>query len=532
MQAQIYDVVVVGSGVAGAMTAWVLARNGARVLILEAGEKLQRHQLAERSRQSSRWDSMAPYPAKAHARHADPVGDPAYLTWTAKPYHTTYIRAAGGTTWHWGSASWRFLAKDFQLHSHYGVGRDWPLSYAELEPFYCEAEYEMGVAGRDIPHLDAPRSKAFPMPPPAFSHMDQVLAAPLKAIGMELFQEPVARNSQFYDQRPACCGNNNCVPICPIGAQYCADMTLDKALQAGADIRYNAVVSQLSDAADGSISQLSYLEPNGTRQTIQARYYVLAANAIESCKILLMSKTTHSPAGIANSSGLVGCNLMDHPHISAAFDCPLPVYAGRGPIGITGITQFMDGDFRRKMGGKKFSILNGNPLEAVSEELIDQGLSGEALDQAIRHKAVRRFSSYVQHEQLPHRDNRVLLHPTARDVLGLPLPVVHWQPDDYAIKSCEHSADLYRQMAKALGAEVHIEMHMGSDAHTLGTTIMGTNPMDSVVDANCCSHDHPNLYLNGGTVFSSGSTVNPTLTIAALALRLGHHLTSRLQRPA
>lgn len=529
MSAKTYDLVIVGSGVAGAMTAWKAARAGLSVLILEAGPRLERHQLAARHRASSRWDSMAPYPAQPHARQADPVGDPGYLTSTAQAYDTTYIRAAGGTTWHWGSASWRIPAKDFRLKQHYGVGRDWPISYDDLEPFYGEAEREMGVSGREIPHLDLPRSSAFPMPPVQFSVMDQVLAGPLKALGMELFQEPVARNSQLYDNRPACCGNNNCVPICPIGAQYCADMTLTKALQAGAEIRYNAVVHQLTDLADGQINALYYLDPAGQRFQVNARCYVLAANAIESCKILLMSATSHSPAGIANSSGLVGCNLMDHPHIYATFDCSLPVYAGRGPIGITGITQFMDGEFRKKMGAKKFSILNGNQLEPVSEHLIQQGLSGEALNQAIRYQAVRRFSSYVQHEQLPHRDNRVTLHPTEKDVLGLPLPVVHWRVDDYARKSCEHSADLYRKIAKAIGAEVQIDMHMGSDAHTLGTTIMGTDPEQSVVNADCRAHDHPNLYLNGGTVFASGSSVNPTLTIAALALRLADHLIKKLQ---
>ncbi|MEL7478952.1 MAG: GMC family oxidoreductase [Pseudomonadota bacterium] len=523
-----YQAVVVGTGVAGVMAAKKLVEAGVKTLILEAGKRLNREELVKISRATARWDSMAPYPAAAHARHADPIGDPDYITSTKKSYDTSYVRHAGGTTWHWGSVSWRFIAKDFKLKSHYGIGRDWPIGYDDLERFYSEAEYEMGVSGTEIPHIDSPRSQPFPMASLQFTYMDKVLEKPLESLGMKLYQEPVSRNSRAYDNRPSCCGNNNCIPICPIGAQYCADMTLEKVLKMGADIRYNAVVNRLEDDEQGNITGLFYLEPDGREYKVTADHYILSANAIETVKILLNSKTKHSPTGIANQNDLVGRNLMDHPHIYATFDCDFPVYAGRGPVGITGITQFMDGEFRKSMAAKKFSILNGNHLESVAEQLIDKGYIGEALNKEIARVATHRFSSYVQHEQLPDPNNRIYLS-DKKDMLGLPMPVVEWSVEDYVVKSAEHSRDLYHQIAEKIGAKVHVEMHMGSDAHTLGTTIMGNNEHDSVVDKNCAAHAHKNLFLNGGTVFSSASSVNPTLTIGALGLRVGEHVAQLLK---
>lgn len=522
-----YSAVIVGTGVAGVMAAKKLVEAGENILILECGKRLHRDELSKISRATSRLDSMAPYPAAKHARHADPAGDPDYLKSTKNPYDTSYIRHAGGTTWHWGSVSWRFLAKDFKLKTHYGIGRDWPISYDDLERFYTEAEYEMGVSGREIPHINSPRSAKFPMPPLEFTYMDKVLEKSMDSLGMKLYQEPVSRNSRAYDNRPSCCGNNNCIPICPVGAQYGADMTLQKVLDAGADIKYDAVVHRLEDAEDGTIEALYYLDPTGREHKVMADHYILSANAIETVKILLNSKTKHSPSGIANQNDLVGRNLMDHPHIYAIFDCDFPVYAGRGPVGVTGVTQFMDGQFRGEMAAKKFSILNGNHLESVSEQLIDKGLMGDELNREIKRVATHRFSSYVQHEQLPYLKNRVYLS-TDKDEMGIPKPVVEWEVEDYVIKSAEHSKDLYHQMAKKIGAKVHVEMHLGSDAHTLGTTIMGSEPSNSVVDRNCVAHAHSNLILNGGTVFSSASSVNPTLTIGALGLRVGDYVAKKV----
>ncbi|MDP5009195.1 MAG: FAD-dependent oxidoreductase, partial [Glaciimonas sp.] len=143
------DVVIVGSGVAGAIVAHQLAKSGVSVLVLEAGPRLERWRIVENYRNTpSKDDFMTPYPATKHAPHPEYTPENNYLILKGEhKYNSQYIRAVGGTTWHWAAAAWRYLPSDFDMHKRYGVGRDWPISYDELEPYYYRAEVELGVSG-------------------------------------------------------------------------------------------------------------------------------------------------------------------------------------------------------------------------------------------------------------------------------------------------------------------------------------------------------------------------------------------------
>src|SRR5579872_6438094 len=322
------DVVVVGSGVAGALVAYELASAGATVVILEAGPRLERGEIVENYRRNpARGDMMIPYPASRNAPHPEYSAHAGGLPGRNAPYRKDnnylvlkgpdagayaqqYIRVVGGTTWHWAAACWRLLPSDFRLKSLYGVGRDWPISYDELEPYYCRAERELGVSGpNDGSDLGSPRSQPYPMDQLPLSYNDRRFADVLNGHGFTVVSEPVARNSRSYDDRPPCCGNNSCMPICPIGAMYSGITHVEKAEKAGARLIDNAVVYRVEVDARERVSAVLYKDGDGVSHRVTGKLFVLAANGIETPKLLLISTDDRHPGGVANSSDQVGRNL-------------------------------------------------------------------------------------------------------------------------------------------------------------------------------------------------------------------------------
>lgn len=521
------DLVVIGAGVAGGLVAKRAAEAGLRVTILCDGPVVTRADLVDRYRQSAPETMMSPYPAVPHAPQPQVARTDDYLIQKGPyPYNQQYIRAVGGTTWHWAAATWRYLPADMELKTRYGVGRDWPISYDTLEPWYQAAEEELGVAGPENAPYDAPRSQPYPMPPAPFSYLDQQFNTVLTRLGYAHIPAPQARNNaQVYDDRPPCCGNANCMPICPIGAQYSGNMSVEKAQRAGAELIADAVVHRLEVGADGRITAAHYLKPDGTAFRLKAARFVLAANGIEGPKILLMSTQENAPDGVANRSDMVGRNLMDHPGTSSSFQSAEPLWPGRGPNVLSAITNLRDGPWRDRMSARKLMILNMNPVAGIAKAAIDEGLTGEALRKAVRHRAARQQVITSFNEQLPDPANRIV--PSTEgltDALGIPRPEIRYNIDDYVHRAAEDTRARVDKIAEAMGAEPGSVSHNDGYApnnHITGATIMGTDPRDSVVDAECRTHDHDNLWIASSSTFPSVSSVNVTLTIAALSMRMG-----------
>ena len=532
------DVVVVGAGVAGAMVADVLVRAGHDVLILEAGPRLERADLVRRWRASDVTHFMAPYlQAQDYAPAPDPSNWGDYLIQTGPDsYNQQYVRGVGGTTWHWAAATWRFLPVDFRLRSAYGVGRDWPIDYDTLAPYYLDAETRMGVAGDDPPDAGddvlAPRQAPYPMAGLPLSYLDRTIAAALNPRGYRMLTEPVARNGRVYDGRPPCCGNNNCMPICPIGAQFNGIHAVQRAEAGGARVMPEAVAHFVELGGDGRAQAVRFLRPDGSEWRVTAARIVLAANGIETPRLMLMSAQEGAPDGLGNAGGALGRNLMDHPGTSVVFDMPRPVWPGRGPQEMTSILKWRDGRFRADFAAKKLHLWNGSSVGAVAEEKIAQGLTGTELRAAVRDTAARRCAINNFHEQLPDWSNRLTLSDRA-DPLGLPRPAIHWTVGDYVRRSAEHTAEVYRDIVDALGAKL-VSVGDGSDGfannnHIMGGTIMGEDPGDSVVDATTRVHGVENLWVASSSVFPSSACVNSTLTIAALALRTADSVATSLR---
>ena len=529
------DVVVVGSGVAGALLAERLAKAKLRVAVLEAGPRIDRAAAVARFLQAPVKVPESPYPRTPEADH--PVSDNTghwYRQSGPDQFKSTYIKAVGGTTWHWLGTCLRFLPVDLQLASRYGQGVDWPLGYDALEPYYLRAERALGVSGDSGETLGSPRSGDFPMPAIPTTYLDQVFANALAGTRYEVQSTPQARNAQPFDGRPPCCGSASCIPICPVGAKYDAAIHVAAAERQGARVLANATAVGIDVGMDGRIDAVRFRRPDLTEGVARARAYVLAAHAVETPRLLLHSAQTNAPTGVANGSDQVGCHLMDHPVQLSWALAGQPVWPYRGPISTSGIETCRDGEMRARHGSWRTQISNDGwnwptgGLLTLARTLAESGLRGTALRQAVHDQSARHVQLASLVEQLPDPANRVALA-EEKDHYGVPLPRIHFDIGSYARDGLQAARKAHTEVfAKLKASEVQHRDGFEGAGHIIGTCRMGADPANAVVDANLRSHQHDNLYITGSAVFPTGGTANPTLTIAALSLRLADRLTQRL----
>jgi choline dehydrogenase-like flavoprotein len=520
------DVVIVGSGVAGSLVAARLARSGVKVLILEAGPRVERGAALKQYADALIKIPECPYPDAPYAPRGRSDNPDHYLLQNGPDkFGSTYLRQVGGTTWHWLATTLRFVPDDFRMRSRFGVAVDWPLSYADLEPWYCEAERELGVAGDPNADLDAPRSRPYPLPPIPLSYLDTRVAAAIKG-RYTVEPTPQARNSQPHDGRPACCGSSSCIPICPVQAKYDATVHVAQAERGGAQLVADAVVTRVDVGADGRIAGLVVKRPDGTEDRATGRVYVIAAHGIETPKLLLQSRTDARPRGVANSSDQVGRNLMDHPTVLSWGLAAEPVWPYRGPLSTAGIESTRAGAWRNDHASFRVQIDNrgwawpgGTPSSTV-RTLLKQGLRGEALDRALSDRTSREVGLATMAEQLPLPENRIVPDFDQRDAIGVPRPRITFRIDDYTRRALEHGQRVHQEIFDALTAtDVQHGKDLFGAGHVMGTYRMGVDPRQSVVTPDQRAHDHANLFLLGSGVFPTGAASNPTLTLAALALR-------------
>lgn len=517
------------------------------------------------------------------------------------PFGSTYERRGGGTSWHWLGTALRLMPNDFKMKSVYGRGVDWPMTYDDLSKYYDQAEYEIGVSAdvseQALHGITFTDGYVYPMAKIPPSVLDQVMGAALKnekfeGSSLAVTGTPAGRNGVgnkvpafiqadttgafdqgylgkgFYDNgRRPCQGNTNCTPICPIQAKYDATVTLKKALQAGyVNILYQAVACSMTvDPTTNEITGVGYKmykdinnttqEERDTVYTAKGTKYIVAAHAIEAAKLLLM-------AGVANSSGQVGKNLMDHPMYLGWGLMPESTYPFRGPLATSGIEGTRDGDFRKDRASFRIEIGNegwnwpaGAPYSQIISMVCPQpagadpatvcnaytvvpGMFGSKLRQQIQKDFTRQFRIGYLIEQLPDEECTVTLSDTCTDSLGIPRPVINYRFDNYTMDAFKAAADATKQIFSTLGAEDFTGIPVGSggafrypdDAtgtiyyaqgagHVMGTHRMGFTKEDSVTDANMKSWDHDNLYIVGCGSFPTTATANPTLTMTALTFK-------------
>lgn len=530
-----YDVLIVGSGIAGAIVAYKLGQAGKKVLIIEAGPKIpaDRSQYMETFFKANAKTPESPYPPSTQgavkSTDENPMGlpDPAtentprytvlqidswrkkkqcYFDYVPQPnglsgdsplanfaYGSSYERIGGGTTWHWLGTSLRFLKSDFKLKSKYNVGVDWPSAngqdfYDYLVPYYEKATKEINVAGDKeamddlYTQLDGPSKYGpnydYPMPGITESLVDQDFAKNVTSMNIDgqpvyVTPTPQGRNSRPGERRQ-CAGNTNCIPICPIQAKYDATVTIARALQTGnVDILYQHVASKVlldpdTDEVSG-VECITYDTQTGGAtgtKTLTAKKYVMAAHAIETPKLMLMSTSEKFPHGVANSSKQMGKNLMDHIMYLGWGLSKDPVYPYRGPLSTSGIESVRDGAFRSERAAYRIEIGNDGWSWAASDPFNTLGdyvfglnnsqtnksaingqgknlkfdpslpdnskLFGKQLVETLNGIYTRQIRLGYLIEQLPNDQNYVTLSETLKDHLGLPRPKLQYMiPEDY-----------------------------------------------------------------------------------------------------
>jgi len=502
------------------------------------------------------------------------------------PFASTYERINGGTVRHWLGTSLRFVPADFEMKTRYDRFIDWPIKYDDLEAWYGDAEKEIGVSADvdDQKYLGIKFTSKYPMPSIPFSRVDEAvkkatdnLKIPgigLDAITWKVSSTPAGRNSQPYQERRVCAGNTNCIPICPIGAKYDPSVTMQDALRTGnVTIWYRHVASQVNVDGNGRVSGIDYLRydtdtgPITGRGRITAKIYIIAGNAIETPRLLLMSRNVGRTAnGVANSRGFIGKNLMDHPIYLAWALMPNQVWGYRGPLSTAGIEVCRDGDFRRDRGAFRVEIGNEGwnfPIGDPNTTTIDfvtganfsnlnktgKSLYGPALVRELNDKLSRQFRLGFLVEQEPEDKNTVTLSDRYKDHLGLPRPQINYDLSEYTRQGLIASKKAASAIFKSLNAEefttppqigepssfgyesasgvIERIQYFGA-GHIVGTYRMGDKPENSAVNEFQKSWDHDNLYLVGSGTFPTVATANPTLTIAALCLRTADHLVKKV----
>jgi glucose dehydrogenase len=600
-----FDAVVVGSGIAGALVARDLGRAGKKVLILEAGREIPPdiNRYMQRFFLATAKVPESPYPPEffSNGELTDPAtlnaGRPTSLmlgpNWTDPkqsyliqngpfPFGSTYERVGGGTALHWLGTSLRFLPSDFQMKTRFNRFDDWPISYDDLDKdkensWYGKAERSIGISAdvKEQAYLGIKFAEGYDYPMPALplSLLDQFIERKLAGmtfdgVPLKVRNTPAARNSQPFDLRRVCAGNTNCIPICPIQAKYDPTITVNEALRTGnVEIRYRSVASEVVVDENGRVSEIKYLQyqddtgPQTGEGSVTATVFIIAANAIETPKLLLMSKNEgRTPNGVSNSSGKVGKYLMDHPyHVTWGLVRDEKVYPYRGPLSTAGIEDLRDskrserGAFRIEIGNEGWNFVvagskkGGDPnvttldfINGLNDSGLNQdkkALFGKALTARLNDVITRQLRLGFLIEQSPEESNRIELSTKFKDNLGLPRPQITYDLSDYTkqgIAAARQASDAIFQRLNAdsftTAAEPQdansFEWPPGSKTrlnylgagHIMGTYRMGSAKENSVVDREQRSWDHKNLFLVGGGVFPTVGTANPTLTIAALSL--------------
>jgi choline dehydrogenase-like flavoprotein len=584
-----FDAVIVGAGVAGALIAKRLSKAGLRVLLLEAGPATTRSfdsytEHVERFYGATHKGPESPWPPAIGAPQPD-TGDLRanngyFIQRGPHLYGSSYTRVLGGSTMHWLGVSLRMLPEDFQMRTRYGVGRDWPIGYDDIAPYYDQAEHEIGVSAdaADQDYLGLKFSEGYDYPmrriPPSYS--DQFLASAVNGMDFQVGDEsvklqvrtyPAARNSMpRKSYRPVgavdiqadgtqgdvylgerCEGNTSCTPICPVQAKYNAGKSLAQADPTTLTILTQAVASKIHvDAVSGEVQGIEYQRYQDTGSADSAthvakgRVYILAAHAIESAKLMLAS-------ALEGPRQQVGKTLMDHPTIYAWGLAPKPIGAFRGPQSSSGLEDLRGGAFRAKHAAFRFDIGNdgwrastGAPDTTVSQAVMKDNLFGSALVQHLEDTLPRQLRFSLAVEQLPDAANSISIDPRFLDAFGNPRPVIDYTIDDYTLAGMEAAfaaaqavfsrAGITDCSDPATGNWFPTASYQGRDfhyhgmGHFAGTHAMGSDRNVSVIDSDQRAWEHSNLFMVGSGSFPTLGTSNPTLTLAALALRTADRL--------
>ena len=554
---RVYDVCIVGSGAGGGMAAHVLTQAGGDVVMLEAGPM---------------WDNrtdaaMLTWPYETRLRGASTAerefgefdaclggfsldGEP-YTVAEGDEFRWYRARMLGGRTNHWGRISLRFGPDDFRRGDLDGLSPNWPITYDDLRPYYDRVDRLIGIFG-SVEGLRNEPDGIF-QPPPRPRCYELYVKQGCDRLGITCIPSRMSIITQPLNGRPACHYCGQCNRGCSVNANFSSTNVLVlPALDTGRlTLVANAMAREVTVDDAGRATGVSYIDRNtGADEHVQARIVVLAASACESARILLNSKSSRYPAGIGNSSGQVGKHLNDTTGVSVTGFFPQLVDSvPHNEDGVGGMHMYMPWwldnarlDFPRGYhvefgGGRR---VPGYGFMGGIHTYPGGGGYGVQLKNDYRRYYASTLGFAGRGEMVSNPDSYCELDPEVTDRFGIPVLRFHFQWSDYEYDQVRHMQETFRALIVELGGEPRGEMpgrdrgygitRGGEIIHEVGVTRMGSNPDTSVVDANCRTHDAPNVYVADGGPFVTQSDKNPTWTILALAMRTAEHLAERVRQ--
>lgn len=550
-----FDAIVIGSGMSGGIAAKELCERGLKTLVIERGRKLEHG--ASYTDWMQPWDlpnaGMIPeeelvrdYPvqSKCYAVTAATKqywvkdSEHPYTTPEGKPFDWIRGHHLGGRSLMWGRQSYRLGPQDFEANALDGHGADWPIRYEDLAPWYGHVEKFIGVAGSREGLTQLPDGEFLP----AFALNDaEVLfkqAVEAKFPGRKVIPGRVANLSKAQPHheelgRTSCQNRSLCERGCSYGAYHSSlSSSLPAAERTGnLTIVTDAIVhSIVHDPKTGKATGVRVIDANSkARRTYEARVVFACASTIGTTQILLNSASEAMPRGLANSSDMVGRNLMDHLIGPSVFGVlpkgPDTYYFGRRPTGIY-IPRFRNvsepGEFLRGYGYQGAAMRTGGRGNAAAPQVMGAELKQRA-------RVLGPWMVYISGfgEMLPNPENRVTLDKSRTDQWGMPIPHVACAFGENEHKLAAQMLIDGRAMIEAAGGMV---MSANAEAgtpglaiHEMGTACMGKDPKTSVLNRYNQAHDVPNLFITDGSAMASSGCQNPSLTYMALSARAAHH---------
>ncbi len=520
------DVLIVGAGASGGVVARRLAEAGFKVVCLEQGPWLDK---ADYPGVRLDWE-LASRKQWATSPNIRGLPDDYPVVEEDSPVSPLMYNAVGGSMILYAGAWPRALPSDFRVRSLDGIADDWPIDYFELLPYFEQTDRDFGVSALGGNPAYPAGTEDPPMPPLPIGAAGMKVARAHTRLGWHWWPEFNAINSTPYDGRRPCVQRSTCQSGCNEGAKASSDLThWPKAIAHGARLVTGARVRRIETNERGLATGAVWIDRDGGEHFAQAKVVVLAANAIGTARLLLLSASSRQPDGLANSSGLVGKRLMMHPfaNVGGLFDEPLMSWQGQFGDLMESLEFYETDEKRGFVRGARWGLApTGGPINTALPSRAGEQVWGPDHHLHVKSHLGHGANWGLFAEDLPDESNRVELSATVTDRAGIAAPEIHYAMAENARKMLDfHIERATESLVEAGAYKIEVDRLMRySGWHLLGTARMGDDPTTSVLDRWNRAHDVPNLYVVDGSCFVTSSGVNPTSTIVAIALRAAEHM--------